>query len=227
MPFAPNARIVTPIIAMLIVTSVSCRRDKTNAGAAIEVQEESPAVPRGPIDPAFTEQIHSTAIGYFDYPRVDDKPHWAPGPCANTKLVEDAPHIRLSSAAPNSLHGEKLYYLYVKNHESYLKPADSSAPIGQVIVKQAYLAYEIKKPDEVKPSNTAVVERSGRKYTTGEPLALFIMMKLDEKTPNTDHGWIYGITDFNGDVKSAGVIEACASCHAHAAHDRLFGPIHE
>jgi hypothetical protein len=39
------------------------------------------------------------------------------------------------------------------------------------------------------------------------------------------YGWIYGVTDFNGEVKAAGVIEACASCHAHAAHDRLFGPI--
>ena len=38
-----------------------------------------------------------------------------------------------------------------------------------------------------------IAERNGRKYTTGEPLALFIMIKLDEKTPHTDHGWITGL----------------------------------
>lgn len=209
-----------------VAISTGCQRDRTNAGVVVEVHEESRAVPRGAVDPAFAEQIHSIAGDYFDYAKVDDQPHFAPAPCAPATAFDDGPAIRLSSAGPNSLHAEKLYYLYVKNHESYLKPNEGSAPVGQVIVKQGYLAHEITTDNAFHRNTKAVVERNGRKYTTGEPLALFIMMKLDEKTPNTDHGWIYGVTDFGGKVSAAGVVDACASCHAHAPHDRLFGPIH-
>jgi len=232
MLFMSKPIVVTGLISMLLATA-GCRRDtETNAAAPVEPQAEPraepraqpPEAPRGPIDPAFKDRIYSTAIGYFDYPRVDDKPHWAPGPCAPPSAFEDQPRVRLSSAGTNSLHSEKLYYLFVKDHESYLKPTAGSVPVGQVIVKQAYLAYELKKDPGYQLRERTIIERSGRKYTTGYPLALFIMMKLDEKTPHTDHGWIYGIADFNGEVKAAGVIEACASCHAHAAHDRLFGP---
>lgn len=222
MPFATHPLVLIPIVTMLFGISGGCRRDTKNAGPAIEVQEERPTVPSGSIDPAFTAQIHSTATEYFDYPQVDDRPHFAPGPCAPTKGSADYPVVRLSGAGTNSLHAEKLYYLYVKNYESYLKPVQGSAPVGQIIVKQGYLAQEITSVNGL-PSRV-IAERNGHKYTIGEPLALFIMVKLDEKTPHTDHGWIYGITDFDGEVSAAGVIEACANCHAHAAHDRIFGP---
>jgi len=225
MRFASSSMIFASFVSVFVLVGNGCQRDKANADAASDVREESPQVPIGPVDPAFAEQIHATAVGYFDYPRVDDRPHWAPGPCANTKAVADEPRVGMSSAGSNSLHKEKLYYLFVKDYGNYLKPTEGSAPVGQVVVKQAYIAAEITKDNHFKPDDPRVVERSGRKYTTGDALALFIMMKLDEKTPNTDHGWIYGVADFNGEVKSAGVIEACASCHAHAGHDRLFGSV--
>lgn len=206
---------------------VGCQRDKPTPGALSDVQKEPAATPRLVIDPAFAERIHATAIDYFDYPRVDDKPHWAPGPCANTKMVEDAPRVQMSNAEAESLHKEKFYYLFVKNYQDYLKPGEGSAPVGQVLVKQAYLAEEVpkthKESERLAVDDPRVVERSGRKYTLGDPLSLFIMIKLDEKTPNTDHGWIYGVTDFDGKVEAAGMIESCARCHAHAAHDRIFG----
>ena len=88
----------------------------------------------------------------------------------------------------------------------------------------SFIADEIKDDATIKPGDLRVVERSARKYTPGALLAYFVMIKLDEKTPNTDHGWIYGVIDNEGQVQAAGNIEVCASCHAHASHDRVFGP---
>jgi hypothetical protein len=211
-------------VAAVAVGAFGCRRGE-GVGIAPEQREEQ-VVPSGPVDTAFAEKIHAVAIGYFDYPKVDDRPHWAPGPCAPPSAFEDQPNIRMSSAGKASLHDQKLYYLFVKDHENYLKPdAGASVFVGQVIVKQGYLAWEITKPEANDRKSRDVVEKDGRLYRTGQPLALFIMMKLDENTPNTDRGWIYGIADFNGEVKAAGVLERCASCHRNAPHDRLFGPI--
>lgn len=212
--------------AAVIVASIlaGCRQDRMPTPAPTEVGKMPTPATQDPINPAFSEMIHNAAVGYFDYPRVDDKPHWAPAPCAPANEKSDEPRVRMSSAGPKSQHTEKLFYLYVRNFKSYLEASTGSAPVGQTLVKQAYTAEEITNAKGRDTDDRRTVERNGHKYTTGDPLALFIMMKLDEKTPNTDHGWIYGVADYQGNVKSAGAVEACASCHANAAHDRIFGP---
>src|SRR5436190_351218 len=53
---------------------------------------------------------------------------------------------------------------------------------------------------------------------------LFIMFKLDPKTPGTDNGWVYGtVTPDGKTVTSAGRVESCMKCHQDAKADRLFG----
>ena len=53
---------------------------------------------------------------------------------------------------------------------------------------------------------------------------LFIMFKLDPKTPQTDNGWVYGTVSADAkNVTSAGRVKSCMDCHTEAKHDRLFG----
>jgi hypothetical protein len=53
---------------------------------------------------------------------------------------------------------------------------------------------------------------------------LFIMMKLDPATPDTDHGWVYGtVAADRVTVTSAGRVASCMGCHESAGFDRLFG----
>jgi hypothetical protein len=62
-------------------------------------------------------------------------------------------------------------------------------------------------------------------YKAAKPAGLFVMMKLDPKTPGTDAGWVYGTLSADGKaVTAAGKVESCMKCHQDAKHDRLFGP---
>jgi len=209
----------------LLLASSGCRR-ASDAGATAEPeQREAPApAPAAKVDEKLEKIFHDIGVGYFEYPKVDDRPHFAPGPCAPPQAFEDEPRVRLSSADASSLHTKKLYYLWVKDHESYLHPKEGQkAPVGQVLVKQAFAAVEVKDNDKRKRRDVA--SRDGHDYITGDPLALFIMAKFDEKQPNTDEGWLYAVVDFDGTVRQAGVLNSCAKCHANAQHDRIFGPI--
>jgi hypothetical protein len=66
--------------------------------------------------------------------------------------------------------------------------------------------------------------KDGRLYHAGKKVSLFIMFKLDPRTPGTDEGWVYGTVTADGkEVTSAGRVESCMGCHRNAPHDRLFG----
>ncbi len=67
--------------------------------------------------------------------------------------------------------------------------------------------------------------RDGDKaYRTGRRTALFIMLKLDPATPNTDEGWVYGtVTPDAKTVTSSGRVASCMKCHVDAPRDRLHG----
>lgn len=162
------------------------------------------------------------------YPRVDDRPHFAPGPCVSTKWTEPKPIavIRRSGAPDGDLHGRKLYFLHAMNYEAYLHPKegpDAKSPVGQVLIKESWSAQEL--PHGEKPPRRSVTE-NGRVYTLGQMLDLFIMMKVDPATPNTDEGWIYAVVSPRPEAKviEAGALELCAGCHRTAPHDRVFGP---
>jgi hypothetical protein len=127
-------------------------------------------------------------------------------------------------------------------------------PVGQAIVKEAWHFTEIGEEDYRKTSTDdlastkstrdkggwttfdhgkdllPVAYNSTRqnekpKYYRGTGIAsLFIMTKLDPKTPGTDAGWIYGTVDADlKTVTSVGKVPNCIKCHQDAPHDRLFG----
>jgi len=61
-------------------------------------------------------------------------------------------------------------------------------------------------------------------YRIGEPRGLFVMLKKDPATPDTDEGWVYGTVSADGKtVTSSGRVESCMGCHREASRDRLFG----
>ncbi|MGE3806965.1 MAG: cytochrome P460 family protein [Gemmataceae bacterium] len=67
-------------------------------------------------------------------------------------------------------------------------------------------------------------QKDGKWYHASKKAGLYIMLKDDPKTPNTDQGWIYATVSADGkSVTAAGKIASCMNCHEQARHDRLFG----
>ncbi|MDF1667843.1 MAG: cytochrome P460 family protein [Planctomycetota bacterium] len=65
--------------------------------------------------------------------------------------------------------------------------------------------------------------KDGKRFAPGKQKDLFIMLKVDPKTPGTDQGWIYGtVTPDGKTVTSAGRVQSCMKCHVKIK-DRLFG----
>ena len=127
------------------------------------------------------------------------------------------------------------------------------ASIGQVIVKEAWVPKSISReefsreahkqlPDKTTKSTKdsqgrggildygdqvrpfAVARDGAHWFQAEKKTGLFIMMKLDPKTPGTDEGWVYGtVAEDLKTVTSVGKVSSCMKCHQDAPHDRLFG----
>lgn len=193
--FGKNSRIV--LVGLVIGTgAVLC--------AAIQLGWSQPAVN----DPVFHKQLLQIAAEYQTYGKVDDMSRWAPWLCG----PPPPPKARQSMSGDESTHGKKVYFLFAKNRDSYVKfePGD----VGQVIVKESWL-----------PDATDGVDPNSR--TAPKPVTqtdLFIMFRTDPKTANTDEGWVYGTVTSDGKmVTSAGRVASCMGCHVSAPHGRLFG----
>jgi hypothetical protein len=143
---------------------------------------------------------------------------------------------QLSEAPASTPHGRKLYYLFAKNDEDYLKiqypigmagdindtfPQNVQQPTGQIIVKEAFHPSE---PMDVEPAApNSHFEDSDGFVRPGQPAELFIMLKTPPETPGTDKGWVYATISPSEVITSVGTIESCIDCHVKAPHDRLFG----
>jgi hypothetical protein len=154
-------------------------------------------------DPTFHRALQAIGAEYKNYGKVDDWARWAPGMCA----MPPPPKARLSASQDTSSHGKKVYYLFAKDRDQYYK--NEAPKPGQVVVKESwYPAAEVN-------GNPAASEKQG---------GLFIMMKLDPKSPGSDNGWVYGTVTSDGKtVTSAGRVQSCMGCHVSATNDRLFG----
>jgi hypothetical protein len=181
---------------------------------------------------------------YETYGRVDDQARWAPFMCDMPRPAG----VRFSASRDVKTHGQKLYSVFAFSRNPYLTLPKSGQPIGQVIVKQAWVPREVKDPE--KPRQAVIrqvrqparvkkgddrgpakadfflpyVRKDGRLFRADKQAALFIMYKMDTKNRETDQGWVYGtVTPDGKTVTSAGKVASCMKCHQKAAHDRLFG----
>lgn len=114
-------------------------------------------------------------------------------------------------------------------------PANESQA-GQVIVKESWTVKPAEKivldaqgdPPSVMLGEddhfSPYAKRDGKWFMADEKFALFVMFRVDPKTPGSDEGWIYGTVSADGKkVTSVGLIDSCIKCHAEAPHGRLFG----
>jgi hypothetical protein len=100
--------------------------------------------------------------------------------------------------------------------------------VVQVLVKESFRPEErTYVPGEVYPGGSrrlSPASRDGRTYFAGEPLGLYVMMRMrDADTPGTDAGWVYGTITPDGTITASGRVRSCMSCHIDAPHDRWFG----
>jgi hypothetical protein len=189
------------------------------------------------IEKPFETELLQVAKDYQGWGRVDDELRWAPWLCRMPEPGRPA----FSASKDADTHGQKLYSLFAKKHDDYsLLGQKKTAPVGQVIVKESWIPEET---TEVKPGEPMLEDRkkirSGSRldsghfypyavkgdkvYKAAKPGGLFIMMKLDPKTPGTDEGWVYGTVSADGKtVTAAGKVESCMKCHTEAKYDRQF-----
>ncbi|MBC7997955.1 MAG: cytochrome P460 family protein [Leptolyngbya sp.] len=159
----------------------------------------------------FHRQFLEAAHQYQNYGKVDDMARWAPWLCS----APPPPKARMSTSADLSTHGKKIYYLFAKDRNAYVN--QSADQIGQIIVKESWMPPAGSKEDRL--DNT-----TGSAKVPTKKQDLFIMMKLDPKSADTDDGWVYGtVTPDGKEVTSAGRVQSCMTCHTNAQHGRLFG----
>ena len=187
-------------------------------------------------DMPFHKELLQVAKEYKSWGRVDDPMRLAPYDCR----MPPPARARFSSSTDPDTHGQKLYSLFARDGNAYVGLTAQGAAVGQVVVKESWAAEEMKDmkaggTDWTKVVRTEVVGPGGTHFypyaTRGDkvfkastPAGLFVMMKLDPKTPNTDAGWVYGTVSADGQtVTAAGKVESCMKCHQDAKHDRLFG----
>jgi hypothetical protein len=199
-----------------------------------EGDRSSPSIPAAPAAPAtgteqpddrdwddvaspFRGRLLEIARTYKGYGNVDNHLRWAPTDCL---IPPDVLHY--SASKDKATHGGKIYALFAQPcaKGSYLPARGGAAPVGQVVVKEAWRSEEVTQW----VSELGHVQKDGRRYRAGRQAELFIMYKMDPETPDTDQGWVYGTVSSDGKrVLSAGRVESCMNCHRDAPHDRLFG----
>ncbi len=202
-----------------------------------------PAASPAEARPAIEAELLEAVRVYRTYGHVDDEVRWAPSLCRPPQ-----PSIgRVSESDDERTHGRKLYYVLARDRTAYLDVANRPAPVGQVIVKESWHAEEIgedveveSRPADPRPLDAGadvpvapgirfgcylpLATKDGKRFTTGEKGPLFVMMKKDPSTPDTDEGWVYATLTADGkSVTASGRVASCMRCHSTAPHDRQFG----
>ncbi|MEM9187925.1 MAG: hypothetical protein AAGF12_02020 [Myxococcota bacterium] len=181
---------------------------------------------------SFDREIMAIANDFRTWGRVDDQSRWAPGLCA----MPYPGNAQFTASTHTDSHGgNKLYTISALVPEDYgffptqlADPVpDALAGVEQAIVKDSY------HPREVGPANrnevirrgagTVPAERDGHLYALGEPIGLYIMLRLREPTVETDEGWVYATVLPDGRISAAGRVRSCMECHRDAPFGRLFG----
>ena len=205
--------------------------------------------PTEPVGGPFDRELLRIAAEYKTWGRVDDEMRWSPELCR----IPNPGLARFSASRDADTHGRKLYSLLTRQRGEYLKIGkEKSVKVGFAIVKQSWLPEEVADPKEIPArgiDRRKVVSTPGPRmppkddvyatfgdhfypyafkddkcYKAAKQADLFIMFKLDSKTPGTDDGWVYGtVTPDGKKVTAAGRVASCMKCHQDAPHDRLFG----
>ncbi|MCB9836658.1 MAG: hypothetical protein H6808_08055 [Phycisphaera sp.] len=214
-------------LPLLVLAMTGCSHPKPSTTPEIE-QASSPDVAQMPDQPLSDEQVLAL-LDRYHYRMTDlTSARWSPFWCSITPKNKQ-------STADSSEHGRKAYFLWSnKPGEYYDIAADelASAPIGMTLVKESWtpaegvegVLFDVSS-ENIRYTTDPEVEEWGEP-AIAEPYGLFVLHKLDQSTPNTDNGWVYATTNFEGtEVIEVGMIDSCISCHESAPHDRLYGVV--
>lgn len=190
------------------------------AGACLASTAAGPPPP-APRPGALAHRLREVAARYRRFSPVYRVAKWAPTMCAPPPPVP-----RLSRATGGGAHARKLYYLFAGSLRVYQAARSGSGgaqPVGQVLVKESWVPRRVE--GSAHAAHPALVKRGHDAYLPGSKGPLFVMLKLEPATPETDQGWVYGtLTPDGRKVTSVGRVEACMACHRQGTHDRVFGP---
>ncbi len=197
------------------------------------------------------EQLQFIAKTYTKWTRVSDNANFAPVLCRAPARIgvqiseasSESEHARkLYFLFARRADDYPLFHSnrwYDQSGRPLLDAKSPQQPVGQVIVKESFHAFPATEAEAAaalatEPGNNrdlaSIFARESNADGTssfariGEPTGLFIMLKVDPATPDTDNGWIYATTTSTGEVTSSGRVESCMNCHVKAPYDRLFGP---
>jgi hypothetical protein len=203
-----------PALAVALLGTATCV-------AAAQSHTAAPARTPAGNAPAFGRKLREVAAHYRLLRPVYQAAKWAPEMCAAPPAVP-----KLSRAPAGSGHGRKLYYLFTGGLAAYkqaVSKLERLQPVGQVLVKESWIPRRA--AGSAHGGDPAVVKSGTQAYLPGTKGPLFVMLKLDPRTKETDQGWVYGtLTPDGRTVTSAGRVAACMRCHQQGTHDRLFGP---
>ena len=189
-----------------------------------------------------TDRITDIAKEYHQYKQFKDtkiivtdssKYSWTIALCSMPEKSEAGYHYKIDSSFISkadkaiSLHGNKLYRLFIKEYAPYIKNPPAGQPIGQVIVKETWNVKEIAYDSLNSKIQQIRSHNDGKWYTPTTVSELFIMYKEQER-PNNDKGWNYGIYSVeNPNLKPVLLndmkISSCIGCHKETKYDRIFG----
>lgn len=199
--------------------------------------------PKSEREKQWRADVLTIAKDYERFGRVDHEARWAPHLC---RMPLD-PKARMSQSPDAATHGKKLYSLFAKSRPAYARTTKKyaelkEAPIGQWIVKESWTPEEFTGDStEIKPvvremrikdeDGNLVTDvfipfgtHDGKTYRAKVKAGLFVMMKYDSATPDTDQGWVYAtVAKDLKSVTAIGRIESCIKCHQDAKWDRQFG----
>jgi hypothetical protein len=221
---SPRWRCVALAAGLLVATAVGADRPTLRTDATGS-------------DEPFHAQLREIAKTYRGYGHVDYREAaWAPSLCRAPIPYHDyhPGTTRLSGSKDTDTHGQKLYFLFAKQKDAYLRLTGKTNPVGQVVVKESWTPKETTEEEYKRyladharvgrEGGMPFARKDGKVYRTDQQSALFIMFKTNPSTPGTDQGWVYGTVTADGKtVTAAGRVESCMGCHQDAKHDRLFG----
>lgn len=210
------------------------------------------ATPGDSVDGPFHKAILKTAGEYVAWGRVDDEMRWAPTKCLST--APGRVYVSASQNEETHGRKLYSVFARQREDYASLEESTDAVAVGQVVVKQSWVPQEVAdprqrpdrkfdfdhgkirstralRPDRKRPDLDGGFDnfypyawKGDKVFKATKQADLFIMMKFDRETPDTDNGWVYATATPNGKrVTAAGRIESCMNCHHNAKRDRLFG----
>ncbi len=221
------------LVGGLLVTAACGRPPAKDSSLGAGSPDGPTAAPKPLANEArFHAALKEAAATYETFGEVDDTMRWVPGLCRSVRMT-----IHASQSDDAETHGGKLYWMFAKEREAYLRVAKQDQPVGQALVKEAWTSRPATAEDlaaaksgrrrereSFHSDSNRTLERDGTRFTADQKKALFVMLKLGPAVKGTDEGWIYGTLTPDGQtVTSAGRVASCMACHVDAPRDRMFG----